>query len=276
MVKMSYLFLNLLLLIAIAKVTGFPATAQPSLLSEPENGLEINVGGAGRPSGSQLKPRRRGGSRMVELEQLELGFKRKLPPARGSRSPSLCPISPGILEQEFVIWSDRPLFLWKVNHDNPVDSKTLEILQADKPEHQAEILWKTTLSQPTKGPEYEQQQYDGQTTLQPGQKYQWKLRWQQGAQGQQTIQKQQFQIMADPQRQQITTDLNQIAEQLRTQNVSQEDIAIHQARYFSDRGLLSDALQVLYSIKDPSIETRKAIGELMQASMEVVCGKNTQ
>ncbi|NJP09190.1 MAG: hypothetical protein HC866_06625 [Leptolyngbyaceae cyanobacterium RU_5_1] len=203
---------------------------------------------------------------LEDLEELKLSFKRKLPPPRGSRGGLLCPVSPGILEREFVIWSDRPLFLWQAN-TRQTKLQKLELLQAGTLDYNAEILWEKSLS-----PASQNVEYDGQA-LQPGQNYQWQLTWNQQNQNQQWRSyklNRQFRVMAAPERNQIAADLQTLATQLRARKVSDEAIAIRQAKYFVDRGLLSDAFQVLYMIKNPSTETATAVQELIDSVCKLV------
>ena len=156
-----------------------------------------------------------------------------LPPPRqhlGGRGDSgICLVSPGLLEQENVIWSDRPLFLWKIMSE-AVAMQRLEVLD----DQDGKIMWDKPLAATDKSVVYAGQ------ALQPGQYYQWRLTW--TVRGTANSASYTFQVMDSDRR-------NSITSQLKASGASQEAIAIRQANVLlhQPEPLVSDALQILYT-----------------------------
>lgn len=167
-----------------------------------------------------------------------------LPPPRrhlGGRGDSgICIVSPGLLEQENVIWSDRPLFLWQIMSE-AVAMQRLEVF-----DQSGKILWDKRLAATDKSAVYEGQ------ALQPSQYYQWRLTW--TVQGAANSASYTFQVMDSDRH-------NSITSQLQAAGASQEAIAIQQANVLlhQPEPLVSDALQILYTAGTLSSATMQQI-----------------
>jgi hypothetical protein len=185
-------------------------------------------------------------SESAQLKQLRQQ-PRQRPGARGEGEP--CVISPGVLERQNIVWNEQPLFLW--NASSKVMLQQLKVI-----DESGKILWQKSLAATDQSA-----LYDGQP-LQPGQFYTWQLSW--TAQG--TLQDGEqtagdadytFRLMEPAQQQQITSELETLAQKLQASGEDSETVAIHQADYLVTRSepLWSDALQVLYRVENPSQQT---------------------
>lgn len=175
----------------------------------------------------------------------------------------ICVVAPGLLEQEEnVIWSDRPLFLWKADLEHIVMQR-LQVIDQER-----RILWEKDLATTDQMAIYEGQ------TLQPGQVYTWRLEWMvQNDDGSVEYRTSDytFQVMAPDRRQQIATDLQTLINQLQASGASAETIAIQQADYLLNQTdpLWSDAFKVLYALEIPSTE----ITQQVQTWINTACGE---
>ena len=172
----------------------------------------------------------------------------------GGRDGGVCAVSPGLLETENAVWSDRPLFLWKIQAEGIVMQRLTVADQTDR------ILWEKPLTAADQSAIYAGQ------PLQPGQFYQWQLEWTVG--GEKELADHTFQVMAPDRRQPITTKLQALS-QLQASGASAETIAQQQADYLSnpENLLWSDALKQLYTVENPSRLTTQTI----QTWMNDVC-----
>jgi hypothetical protein len=175
----------------------------------------------------------------------------------------ICVVAPGLLEQENnVVWSDRPLFLWKSDLED-IAMRRLEVTDQD-----GRILWEKDLATTDQMAIYEGQ------TLQPGQFYTWRLEWMvqkdNGSVEYHTSEDYSFQVMAADRRQQIATDLQTLTNQLQGSGASAETIAIQQADYLLNQPdpLWSDALKVLYAVENPSTETTQTLQTWINTACE--------
>jgi hypothetical protein len=161
----------------------------------------------------------------------------------GARGSIICAIAPGLVDT-YILWSDRPLFLW---HNFGTD-KEAQLVVRDY-DTQA-VVWEKTVKIGDK-----QAVYDAQESLEPGKRYQWQLPgytlWNT------------FQVMETSDRQKIAADLQTLEQQLKTNKAPSEEIAIKKADYFlnyeikhqTEKGtfyLWSDAFQTLYQVDKPS------------------------
>jgi hypothetical protein len=165
----------------------------------------------------------------------------------------VCMISPGLLEQQNVIWSDRPLFVW--NAPPEVTMQQLEVIDQTQ-----RLVWEKSLAATE-----QTAQYEGQP-LQLGQFYTWRLYWR--VQDAQYSADYTFQLMEADQRNQITADLQSLTRQLPASRSSTEAIISQQVDYLLNRSepLWSDALQMLYSIENPSAQTTQQIQTWISAA----------
>ncbi len=151
----------------------------------------------------------------------------------------VCPIAPGLIET-LTLWHDRPLFLWQ-GQGNQI--RVRDYNQRDQ------ILWEQAVTGQSAIA------YAGSAALQPGQLYQWQVisidatptnrptpdrNWAT------------FRMLSTEQRQDIDTALRSLEQQLQQQKASAEDSALSKANFFVDRGLWSDALQVISTVSNPS------------------------
>jgi hypothetical protein len=170
------------------------------------------------------------------IEEFISIFRRRRPQWLGtSRGEGrACLLSPGILETQAIIWSDRPLFLWR----NDVREIQLLDFKTQQP------IWTPTLAQSNQT-DINMLQVD--TSLQPGATYTWIFS--DGASSGSKV----FQIMPDEQRYPIQQELQHLEQRLQARGETPEAIAIAKANYFSQKDLWSDALQVLYGVENPSV-----------------------
>ena len=180
-------------------------------------------------------------------------------PAGGSRSGNapLCLISPHkLVEKETVenaaetpieIWSDRPLFIWQ----NGLNNQMVVVYSADGEKEiwsQEAASGKNTVM------------YDGDP-LQPGESYQWNLSQSNGQFSSDPVEiKIPFKIMETDKREAIRLDLQQIDSRLAGESI--DVIASEKANYFIEKELFSDALQIMFSVDNPSEELEKTINEI--------------
>lgn len=176
-------------------------------------------------------------------------LRRKKTPG-GSRG-EICTIAPqGLVSSNnekvnLVIWSDKPLFLWRIKGGKATkieifekgESEVLETLVMS--EGKTKIIYKGKL-------------------LQPGQSYTWQLS---ANLGRRTVKDNgtDFQIMDAQKRLSIASDLTKLEALLKQQQASVEKIALEKANYFAQKELWSDVLQQLYSVSKPSQELTETI-----------------
>lgn len=170
-------------------------------------------------------------------------FSKKPPvePRKGGSRPTapICMVSPDAPSKPRIVWSDRPLFLWKGR------VQTIAV----RPRDREQDLWNQSVT------ETQNITYKGEP-LQPGQTYEWVV-------NSSTFVP--FQIMETQQRNRITAELKTLENQLQAQGAGTEAIALAKAKYFADSNLWSDALQQAYSVPNPSDglkEMIKNIGNL--------------
>lgn len=160
-----------------------------------------------------------------------------------ARSTSgVCAIAPGLVET-YIVWSDRPLFLWH----SPGNNQDVQLVVRDY--ESREVVW----TQPVNLVD-QKVFYNAKNPLEPGKLYQWKLsdstNW--------TV----FQVMPASDRHKIQADLQALEQKLQA-TTSQEEIAIRKADYFLNYEirskneenidhLWSDALQTLNNVENPS------------------------
>ncbi|BBD70202.1 hypothetical protein NIES4072_65680 [Nostoc commune NIES-4072] len=157
-------------------------------------------------------------------------FSKKPPvePRKGGSRPSdaICMVSPDAPAKPRIVWSDRPLFIWKGR------VQTIAV----RPINSEQDLWNQPVTQT------QNITYQGQP-LQPGQTYQWMVN---------SSRFVPFQIMETQQRDRITAELKTLENQLQAQGADIEAIAFAKAKYFADSNLWSDALQQAYSVQNRS------------------------
>ncbi len=165
--------------------------------------------------------------------------------SRTSRG-GVCSITPGIFET-YLIWHDRPLFVWKSSTSQDVQ---LVVREYDS---QTEV-WRTPVNTAE-----QKLAYGALQALEPGKLYQWQLvNKSRGLNDSVT-----FQIMSEAERAKIQNDLQALEQSSKLAKSSPEDIALKKAQYFLDYQIKhqndgktylpwSDALQSLYEVDKPS------------------------
>lgn len=191
------------------------------------------------------------------LDLLEDIFRPRPKPA-GTRGP-ICLITPGVqserssLGEAPQIWSDRPLFVWQ----RPVASAAVHLANSNT------VIWKQALP-----PDGRSLLYQG-PPLQPGQTYE-VIAFGRKNQPLNTGEDAQFTLLEAEQRTQIAKKLAIKAAELEQRNHSEEAIAIANAIEFTNRSLLSDALQVLYSVPNRS----PRLNSFLTETSTQVCGQS--
>lgn len=167
--------------------------------------------------------------------------------ALAARSTSgICPIAPGLVET-YIVWHDRPLFLWQ----NPGNNQDVQLIVRDY-ESQS-VVWEQTVKTAD-----EKILYNNQQPLESGKLYQWKLSGVNHSTNWTT-----FQVMPASDRAKIQADLQTLEQKLRATRTSTEEIALRKADYFRNYQIKhktedkivhpwSDALQTMFQVEQPS------------------------
>jgi hypothetical protein len=155
----------------------------------------------------------------------------------GSRNGGgFCGITPSVLGNSNVVWSDRPLFLWQ----GKVQSLELRPYKYDVTYEKQPILWNFS-------PTAQQVRYPN-PPLQAGQRYEWQVMYV-SPQTNATSQWQYvFQIMEQSERDRMGQDLNSLDTQLKRQNMTGEEVALARANFFASKDLWSDAIEQIDAV----------------------------
>lgn len=189
------------------------------------------------------------------LESL-LSLLQRKPFLGGSRnSGGFCGITPAVLGESNVIWSDRPLFRWQ----GQVQALELRPYKFDVAYEKQPILWNFS-------PTDQWARYPN-SPLQAGQRYEWQVAYLSQQTNEPSRWQQIFQVMEKPERDRIGEDLNALDRQLKTQKVSAEEIALARANFFAAKDLWSDAIQQI----DEVGHSFAAGDEFLRAATERVC-----
>lgn len=233
--KKKYLLLSLAVAISVLEPTWI-SRAEFSLVQIKQT----------KPQPTQQKKKRSTWEAVLTL------FKKRKEPNLGSRG--VCPVSPGLLESTNIIWSDQPLFLWQ-GIDFPLE---IRLYNSFDPKQEQSILWRKVLTTASPVVTFQSTQYTGQT-LEPGKIYDWEI----FNQSNKSKLRRSFQVMGLEERIQIAEELKNLEDQLRTENATDEEIALERSHYFAQRNLWSDALQEMYSVQQPSQELMMKVQELL-------------
>lgn len=155
----------------------------------------------------------------------------------------ICAIAPGVVDT-YIVWHDRPLFLWQSSSKNQSVELIVRELETKKE------VWKQTVNIAD-----QKASYSAPESLEPGKAYEWQLAG--------TTNWRIFQIMSPQEHQKIATQLQAIDQNLKATIASPEEIAAKKAEYFLDYKVQhkiepgtfnpwSDALQSLYEVDKPS------------------------
>ncbi|MGH2414358.1 MAG: DUF928 domain-containing protein [Microcystaceae cyanobacterium] len=195
---------------------------------------------------------RRGEQTSVWAALWELLKSKRSEPALTSRG-KVCEIAPGLLGEKNVIWSDRPLFLWQ----GTVPSLEIRLYSPFSPDREQEVLWSQTVSAQSQTAKFQSVTYTGEA-LQPGKTYDWEL-----VVSSSRRQRFTFQVMESQERDRLASELTERETQLKAAGATTEEIALQWANYFAQRGLWSDALQEIYSVKNPSVDLTRNVQEIL-------------
>ncbi|MCY6493869.1 hypothetical protein [Leptolyngbya sp. GGD] len=173
----------------------------------------------------------------AELSQWVSLWQRRPPRPLGTRS-GVCLMTPGLLEKDLRIVSDRPLFSWqgKATKLNVRDYTTQK------------IVWTIDLD-----PQAQQIAYGDVNPLEPGKLYEWQVLGEKPSStdlGYWTT----VEIMAAPERDQVNAKLKKIEQAAQKSKVSPESTVNQQVAYLLEQNLWSDAMTILYTVKNPSSE----------------------
>lgn len=164
-------------------------------------------------------------------------WQRRPPRPLGTRS-GICLMTPGLLEKDLRIVSDRPLFSWQ--------GKAIKLNVRDY--ETREIVWTTDLD-----PQKQQIIYGDVKPLEPGKLYEWQVIGENPSSTDlgywSTVE-----IMAAPERDQITAKLQEIEQKAKQNKALPEAIVEQQVAYLLEQNLWSDAITVLHTVKNPSSE----------------------
>jgi hypothetical protein len=172
----------------------------------------------------------------------------------GSRTLGVCLVSPGLLEEKNIIWSDRPIFLWQ----EVSLTQEIRLYSPFNPAQDQEIIWRQDIKQVSPEPTFQEIIYTG-TPLEAGKTYDWEI-FDRKSKAQE---KRYFTVMESQERAQITTELQSLETQLKSEKATEEEIAREKANYFIEKQLWSDALQSMLTVKNPSPELLQKIQELL-------------
>lgn len=186
-----------------------------------------------------------------------LKAKRQQEPALSSRS-NLCEISPGLLGEINIIYSDRPLFLWQGKANN----LKINLYTPFSLEEEQKILWSKIIE--NKNSDIQYLFYTGKP-LEAGKIYDWET-----VVNNSSSRKMPFQIMEKAKREQISLELIKLESELRNSGVKEEEIILAKANYFAERDLWSDAIQILFSLNNSTTNFSQEI----QKMTEFICEFN--
>lgn len=167
-------------------------------------------------------------------------------PLAARSTSGICPIAPGLVET-YIVWHDRPLFLWQ----NPGSDRSVQLIVRDYDSQS--VVWEQSVKAAD-----EKILYNNQQPLESGKLYQWKLSGSNTSTNWTT-----FQVMPASDRAKIQADLLSLEQKLRVTRASHEEIALRKADYFrnyqikhkTENNILhlwSDALQAMFQVEQPS------------------------
>ena len=181
-----------------------------------------------------------------------LRAKRKQEPALSSRS-NICEVTPGLLGETNLIYSDRPLFLWQGETPN----LSLNLYSPFSLEQEQQIIWSQAIASNER-----KILYTGEA-LEPGKIYDWEIIADSAANRRRIS----FQVMSESQRDRISRELARRETELTNSGATTEEIALAKTIYFAERDLWSDALQIIYSLENYS----SSLSFEAQAMIDYLC-----
>ncbi len=219
----------------IVNTLSFPLTL--SIASAQENSQSLNQPSENdRQSEPVTTTRERESSSIFEAIWKLLRAKREQEPALSSRS-NICEITPGLLGETNLIYSDRPLFLWQ----GTIPQVDIYLYTPFGLDTEQEVFWSQTVASNNRI------LYSGEP-LQPGQIYDWEIVVD-SATNRRRIS---FQVMEAAERDRISQEIKHLETGLRNAGATNEEIILAKANYFAQQDLWSDALQQLSSLENLS------------------------
>ncbi|NEP14150.1 MAG: hypothetical protein F6K14_28940 [Symploca sp. SIO2C1] len=171
-------------------------------------------------------------------------FRRKLKDG-GSRRDSFCPIWPSNGDPDLLeIWHERPLFIWQ---------GTVREIEVRLPATESAI-WRYEVV------EDEQQVFYEGPELQPGEEYDYWVRYEVTEEGETTTDEKTIPFIIKEERETIAKEL------MRLEGASEEEKALARAEYFAEQGLWSDFMWEVFGVANPSVEWQKALEEIRKES----------
>ncbi len=223
------------LLTFIVNTLSFPLNL--SIASAQENSQSLNPPSENeRQSEPVTTTRERESSSIFEAIWKLLRAKTEQEPALSSRS-NICEVTPGLLGETNLIYSDRPLFLWQ----GTIPQVDIYLYTPFSLDTEQEVFWSQTVASNNSI------LYSGEP-LQPGQIYDWEIVVD-SATNRRRIS---FQVMEAAERDRISRELEQIESELTISGATSEEIILAKANYFAQQDLWSDALQQLSSLENLS------------------------
>lgn len=234
--KNSPKFVSVLLL-TITITTCYSSFSISRAIAEEDSEFLIENGNTEQKREPPPAPRGRERSSILETIWKLLRAKREQEPALSSRS-NICEITPGLLGETNLIYSDRPLFLWQGMASNlEINLYSPFSVDADQ-----ELLWSQIVATNS-----DSILYTGKP-LQPGKIYDWEIVVD-SATNRRRIS---FQVMEAAERDRISRELEQLETELTVSGATNEEIILAKANYFAEGDLWSDALQELSSLETTS------------------------
>ncbi|MDJ0899519.1 MAG: hypothetical protein QNJ55_11975 [Xenococcus sp. MO_188.B8] len=208
-----------------------------SIASAQENSQSLNQPSENdRQSEPITTTRTRESSSIFEAIWKLLKAKKEQEPALSSRS-NICEVTPGLLGETNLIYSDRPLFLWQ----GMIPQVDIYLYTPFSLDTEQEVFWSQTVASNNRI------LYSGEP-LQPGQIYDWEIVVD-SATNRRRIS---FQVMEAAERDRISRELEQIKSELTISGATSEEIILAKANYFAEKDLWSDSLQQLSFLETAS------------------------
>jgi Domain of Unknown Function (DUF928) len=157
---------------------------------------------------------------------------------------TLCLITPGV---DTVLWTTKPLFVWQGSYD----------VIGVRPKGDYPILWGEIA--PAQNQSVKRLSYPNQP-LEPGKTYEWVFFVDENRRS--PLNPVAFRVMGAKERAAIDKDLQALETRLKSQKVTQEAIALQRTNYFAEQGLRADALQEIYSVKQPSAKLKQVMRDI--------------
>lgn len=219
--KIQLLLLSLIIVILLAKMPLI-SIAQSKPNQPPKN------------QSNQPKKKRSTWETIVAL------FKQNKKIPLGSKSVN-CFISPGILEEVYITWNNQPVFIWQ-------GGSTILEIRLYSPYDQEEAIWIKTIQQNSEQT-FQHISYTGKP-LELGKIYDWEIYDSKDG----TTERRSFKLMGIDDYNRIKEELKNLEAQLKLQQLTEEQMVLEKVDYFTEKGLFSDALTIMYSIENPSAQ----------------------